>query len=98
MQELPVERRLGDAVDRVADDRQVDRREVDADLVHAAGLEAHREERVVAATCGRRSKCVTASRGVSRVEREAGRVVAVAADRRLDPAAPRRGRPRTSAR
>ena len=47
MQELPSERRLGDAVDGVADDRQVDRGEVDADLVHATGLEPHAQQRVL---------------------------------------------------
>ena len=48
MQELAAERRLGDAVDRVADDREVDRGEVDADLVGTAGLEGDAEERVLA--------------------------------------------------
>jgi diguanylate cyclase (GGDEF)-like protein len=41
VQELPVETRLGHPVDSVTGDRQVDCREVDADLVHPPGLELH---------------------------------------------------------
>ena len=41
--------RLADAVGRVAGDRQVDRREVDADLVHPARLEPHAQQRVLGA-------------------------------------------------
>src|SRR5436190_1909153 len=47
VQELTVEATRGDAVDRVAGDGQVDRCQVDADLVHPAGLEPHPQERVV---------------------------------------------------
>ena len=65
MQELTAERGLGDAVDGVADDRQLDRRQVDADLVGAAGLEADAEERVARRGSRATSKCVIASRGVS---------------------------------
>ena len=46
MQELAPEGGLGDAVDGVADDREVDRGEVDADLVRPPRLEADVEERV----------------------------------------------------
>ena len=46
VQELPLEAEVArDAVDRVAADRQLDRLEVDADLVRAAGLEPHLEQR-----------------------------------------------------
>jgi diguanylate cyclase (GGDEF)-like protein len=41
MQELSVESRLGDAIDSVTGDGQIDCRQVDADLVHSAGLELH---------------------------------------------------------
>src|SRR5580700_1970401 len=47
-EELPAERGLRDAVDGVTHDRQVDRRQVNADLVHASGLEPHLEEGVAA--------------------------------------------------
>ena len=46
VQELPLEAEVaGDAVDGVAADRQLDRREVDADLVRPARLEPHVEQR-----------------------------------------------------
>jgi hypothetical protein len=48
VQELAAESGLGDAVDGVADDRQLDRREVYADLMRASSLEPHTEERVAA--------------------------------------------------
>ena len=64
MEELPAERAVGDAVDVVADDGQVDRREVDADLVHAAGLELTRSSACPGQSRST-SKCVIASRGVS---------------------------------
>jgi diguanylate cyclase (GGDEF)-like protein len=41
MQELPGQTRLGDAIDSVTGDGQIDCRQVDADLVHPAGLELH---------------------------------------------------------
>ena len=53
-----------DAVDRVADDRQVDRREMDADLVHPPRLERDAQQRMLAARARSTSKCVIASRGV----------------------------------
>ena len=47
MQELAVQPELGGTtVSRIARDGQVDRRQVDADLVGAAGLEPHAEESV----------------------------------------------------
>ena len=64
VEELPAERRLGHAVDGVTDDREIDRGEMDADLVHPPRLQAHLEQCVrVQAT--KTSKCVTASRGDS---------------------------------
>ena len=83
-----VERGSVDAVDRVADDRQVDRREVHADLVHAAGLELDAQQRVVGPEPLDLEVRDRLARRV-RVERDAGRVVAVAADRRLDTPGPR---------
>ena len=47
MQELALEPEVArDAVERVAGDRQVDRREVHADLVRPARLEPHPEQGV----------------------------------------------------
>ena len=49
VQELAPEAEVsGDAVDRVARDRQADRREVDADLVRPPGLQAYAQEGVLA--------------------------------------------------
>ena len=63
-------------------------REVDADLVRAPRLERDREERVAADALDQLEVGDRVARRVG-VEREADRVVAVAADRRLDPAAAR---------
>src|SRR4051794_27217569 len=88
MQELPTETGERHAVDRIAGDRQFDRREVHADLVHPTRLEPHAKQRVP----GEQPldlelrDCVTC--GI-RVERDPRRVAAVAADRRLDPSRPR---------
>ena len=46
VQELPRKPGLGHAVDGVADDRQVDRRQVDADLVHPPGFERDPKQRL----------------------------------------------------
>ncbi len=90
VQELPVESRRADTVERVADDGQADCRQVDADLVHAAGLQTHREQRVVVPRADDVEVCDGVAGRVA-VQRDAGRVIAVAADRGLDPAAPRPG-------
>src|SRR5215217_3045825 len=83
---------LGRAVGRVARDRQLDRLQVNADLVRAAGLERELEERARAEQLEHlevRDR-VAGRRGVERVTRL---VQPVAADRRLDPARPRTRRP-----
>ena len=86
MQELTVEPELAaDPVHRVAGDRQVDRREVDADLVHAPRLEPHAEQRVALQALLELEVRDRVSRRVG-VERLARRVATVAADRSLDPA------------
>ena len=84
VQELPPEPVVGHAVDAVADDGQVDRGQVDADLVRPAGLEADVEQRVAA----EQPLDLEVRDGVARrvgVERVPRRLAAVAADRRLDP-------------
>ena len=88
MQELAPELLVRDAVDRVAHDRQPDRRQVDADLVRAAGLEPDVEQRVPAEQPLHLEVRDRLARGV-RVERVARRLAPVAADRRLDPPGPR---------
>ena len=85
MQELAPEQRLGDAVGRVTDDRQVDRLQVHANLMHAAGFERHPEQRVLLPQLDHlevrdRLTCRFA------VERDARGVGAIASDRCLDPA------------
>ena len=80
--------RFGDAVDRVPRDGEADRGKVDADLVRPARLETNPEERVVLVE----ALDLEVRDGVARsagVERVAHRVVAVAADRRLDSPATR---------
>ena len=93
MEELPVEAELrAMAVDPVADDRVADRRHVDADLVRPAGLEGHVKER----PSGERLDELEVRDGVAgtlAIERLAGRVAPVAADRGLDPPGPRRRPP-----
>ena len=79
------------------DDRKVDRREVDADLVRPAGLEPHVEQRVLGQHLDELEQRDRVARLV-RVERPPRRVAAVAADRGVDPPRARARRPRTSAR
>ena len=88
MEELAPESRVRSAVDRVADDREADRREMDADLVRPASLQVDREERVLAEQLEQLEVRDGVARAV-RVQRLPGRVAAVAADRRLDPAGAR---------
>ena len=87
MQELAAEGLVRNSVDRVSDDRQVDRGQVNPDLVRPAGLEPHVQQRVPAEQLGH----LEVSHGLARrvgVERLPRRVVPVAADRRLDPSTP----------
>src|SRR5581483_9304171 len=63
---------------------QADRRQVDADLVHTAGLEPHAQERVPVEEPLELEMRDRVSRGGGG-ERDARRVGAVTADRRLDP-------------
>jgi len=86
VQELPFEAEPRDAVDAVAGDGQVDRGQVHADLVRSAGLEPDAEERVLRQELRDLEVRDRLARRV-RVERLPGRLGAVAADRRLDPAA-----------
>src|SRR5438128_11872465 len=76
------------AVDGVAGDREVDRRQVHADLVRATGLQRDAQERVLRQELGHLEVRHRLARRI-RVERVARGVVAVAADRRLDPAGAR---------
>ena len=85
MQELPVEPELAaDSVDRVAGDRQTDRGEVDADLVHPPRLEADAKQRVTRQPLLELELRDRLARRL-RVERLARRIPAVTPDRRLDP-------------
>ena len=88
MQELALQPELGGTTVRwVARYGQVDRGQVDADLVGAAGLERHAEESVAR----KQFLDVEPRYGVTRirsVERVPQRIRAVAADRRLDPTRP----------
>ena len=85
VEELALEPEVaGDAVDGIAADRKPDRLEMDADLVRPAGLEPDVEERVVAHRLLHLEPGHRLARR-RRVERVAGAVAAVAADRRLDP-------------
>ena len=86
-----------DAVGPVARDRQVDRREMDADLVRPPRLERDAEQRVAPEQLVDLEVRHRFARRVG-VERVPLRVAAVAADRRLDRALRERGRPTTSAR
>ena len=98
MQELALEPEVArDPVDGVAADGQLDRLEVDADLVGAAGLEPHLEERPLSELLEHlEPRHGLAWRLACRAN--ARPVAAVAADRGRDPARPRARRPRTSAR
>jgi len=89
VEKLALEPKLsGPAVQRVAGDGQVDRREVDADLMRAPRLERHAEQRVARHQLGDLEVRHCVARRV-RVERMAERIVAITADRRLDRPAPR---------
>src|SRR5262245_63560214 len=83
VQELPLEAPVGDAVRPVADDGQVDRGQVDADLVRPAGLQPHVQQRVAVDQLGDLEVRHSLTRRVG-VERAARRVGAVAADDGLD--------------
>ena len=89
MEELAPEVELAcAAVERITGDREADRLEMDADLMRAPGLEPDVEEGVPR----EQLDDVEMRHGVARrvrVERVPERIVAVAADRRLDPSAPR---------
>ena len=88
VQELALEAQVaGNAVDRVARDREPDRLEVHADLVRAPRLESNLEQRVPRQQLERLEVRDRLARGRG-VERVARAVDAVAADRRLDPARP----------
>ena len=88
MEELAPELRVRDAVDRVADDRAArsprDGRGSGASVPSRGG----RRSSACRSSSRSTSKCVTASRGVSVSSEHAGRLAPVAADRRLDAAAP----------
>jgi hypothetical protein len=88
VQELTTKCRLGDSVDAVSDDGQVDRREVNADLMHPSRLKPHPQQRV---TIPGLSDLEVRDRIPRRIclERNAGGVMSIAADRSLDPSAPR---------
>jgi hypothetical protein len=92
MQELTAELRVGDPVDRIPDDRQLDRRQVDADLVCPPGLEPDSEQGVLRQQSLDLEVCDRVPRGVG-VEGLAERIVAVAPDWSLDPASVRAGPP-----
>jgi hypothetical protein len=93
VEKLAAEGGIRHAVDRIADYRQPDSGEVDADLVRPAGLEVDAEERVLADQLEELEVCDCVAGAVG-VEGLSGRVAAVAADGGLDAALPR---PRTSA-
>ena len=88
MEELAAQSRVRRAVHRVADDRQADRAEVDADLVRPARLEVDPEQRMLAEQLQQLEVRHRVARAV-RVQGLAGRVAAVAPERRLDAAFPR---------
>jgi hypothetical protein len=76
------------AVGRISGDGEVDRGEVNADLMRAARLETHAQERVLAEELEQ----LELGHGVSGevgIEGDARRIMAVAPDRRLDPSAAR---------
>ena len=89
MEELAIELELaGPAVDGISGDRQVDRGEVDADLVGPARLEPDVEQRVARQELTHIEVGDRIARRVG-VERMPQGVAPVAADRRFDPAAAR---------
>src|SRR5215831_13534622 len=86
VEELALEVELArPAVDRIARDRELDRGEMDADLVRPPGLEADVEERMASEQFGDLEVRDGIARRI-RVERMTHGVAAVAPDRRLDPA------------
>src|SRR5918995_4608371 len=89
VEELALETQVaGGAVDGVAADEEVDRLEMDPDLMRAAGVERDREERSRA----EQLQHLERGHGIARrrrIERVAGVVEPVAADRCLDAAAAR---------
>ena len=94
VEELAFETELaGDPVDRIARDPEVDRLQMDADLVRSSGLQRDREQRVGRERLGDLEQRDGVA-GCRRVERMARAILAVAADRRLDPPGSRaRARP-----
>lgn len=83
MEELPLEAWLGDAVHVVAYDREADRAQMHADLVHPAGFEPHPEEGVRRQQFEHLEVRDSVARRVG-VQRLPGRIGAVSSDRRLD--------------
>src|SRR5262245_22230109 len=83
VQELAPELLVRNAVDAVSHDREVDRGQMDADLVRPAGLEAHIQDCVGAEQLVDLEVRDRLARRV-RVQRTARGVVPVAADRRVD--------------
>jgi hypothetical protein len=88
VEELPLKLAIRNAVDGVADDGEVDRREVNPNLMCSAGLEADRQQ------CVLRQELLDLEMRdglprVVRVERAAKGIVAVTAERSVDPPAPR---------
>src|SRR5579864_8971396 len=93
MQELPGEAELpGAPVQRVAGDRQPDGGQVHADLVRPPGFQAYAQQRVPRQQLHHIEVRDRFTRGVG-VEGLTQRVVAVAADRRVDRATSRAGTP-----
>ena len=92
-------RRAGAAVGRVARHRVAEGGQVDADLVRAAGVDAHAQQgRAVEAPPRPRSASAPRARAAARTDMRL-RCTRVAADRRVDRRPPsRRGTPRTRAR
>src|SRR3954454_22803982 len=89
VQELALEAELVRAsIDRIARDREIDRCEMDSDLVRAAGLQLHVQQRMPREELDQLEMRDGVARLV-RIERVAHRLTAVAADRRLDAAAAR---------
>ena len=90
MEKLTAESGLRSSVDRIADDREIDRRQMDANLVRPPRLEPDTQERVA----WQHALDLEVRDGTPRrvrIERHAHRVIAVTADRCLDPPATRRG-------
>src|SRR5262249_7173337 len=89
VQELPLEAEIArDAVLCVACDGEVDRRQMDANLVRPPGFEAHVEECVLGKELDELEEGHRFP-GLVRVERAARRIPAIAPDGRVDAARPR---------